>query len=134
PTPASVTPSGTPTGTPSGTPSASSSGTSSSSASGTPTSAPAQKLPASAAIPLSEVIVPMKFDNGPDRPLYIVDTEGKIKQLELPSPDGGNANPIMQTSRNTIIYLNAGVLRVMAADGSGDRKLFNRDPAGCRRV
>ena len=44
---------------------------------------------------------------------------------------GGNSNPIMQASRNTIIYLNAGMLRVMAADGSGDRKLFNRDPAGC---
>jgi Tol biopolymer transport system component len=76
----------------------------------------------------------MRFDNGPDRPLYLVDSEGKIKQVELPTPDGGNSNPIMQTSRDTIIYLNAGVLRVMAGDGSGDRKLFNRDPAGCRRV
>ena len=76
----------------------------------------------------------MRFDSGPDRPLYLVDTEGKIKQVELPSPDGGNSNPIMQASRDTIVYLNTGVLRVMAADGSGDRKLFNRDPAGRRRV
>jgi hypothetical protein len=73
----------------------------------------------------------MRFDGGPDRPLYLVDTERKIKQVELPSPDGGNSNPIMLASRNTIIYANGGVLRVMAADGSGDRKLFNRDPAGC---
>ena len=93
-----------------------------------------QKLPSSAAIPQSEVIVPMRFDSGPDRPLYLVDTEGKIKQIKLPTPEGGNSNPIMQASRNTIIYANAGKLRVMASDGSGDRKLFNRDPAGCDSV
>jgi hypothetical protein len=102
--------------------------------SGSPTSSPGQKLPSSAAIPESEVIVPMRFDGGPDRPLYLVDTEGKIKQVELPTPEGGNSNPIMQASRNTIIYANAGKLRVMAADGSGDRELFNRDPAGCDSV
>ena len=72
--------------------------------------------------------------SGPDRPLYLVDTEGKIKPVELPTPRGGNSNPIMPASRNTIIYANAGKLRVMAADGSGDRKLFTRDPAGCARV
>ena len=76
----------------------------------------------------------MRFDSGPDRPLYLVDSDGKIKQVELPTPEGGNSNPIMQSSRNTIIYANSGVLRVMAADGSGDRKLFNRDPAGCDNV
>jgi hypothetical protein len=112
------------------TPSASPTATSS----GSPTSSPVQKLPSSAAIPESEVIVPMRFDGGPDRPLYLVDTEGKIKQVELPTPEGGNSNPIMQASRNTIIYANAGKLRVMAADGSGDRELFNRDPAGCESV
>ena len=128
--PASVTPSASPPVTPSGSASASAGA----SASSAPTSSPAQKLPSAAAVPQSEVIVPMRFDSGPDRPLYLVDTEGKIKQVELPSPDGGNSNPIMQASRDTIVYLNTGVLRVMAADGSGDRKLFNRDPAGCRRV
>lgn len=66
--------------------------------------------------------------------MYLVDSEGKINQAELPTPEGGNSNPIMQASRDTIIYLNAGVLRVMAADGSGDRRLFDRGPAGCRRV
>jgi len=119
------TPSATPSTTPSVSPSASATSR------GSPTSSPVQKLPSSAAIPQSEVIVPMRFDGGPDRPLYLVDTEGKIKQVELPTPEGGNSNPIMQASRNTIIYANAGKLRVMAADGSGDRKLFNRDPAGC---
>lgn len=94
----------------------------------------AGSLPSSAAIPKSVVVVPMRRDSGPDRPLYLVDTEAKIKQVELPTPGGGNSNPIMPASRNTIIYANAGKLRVMAVDGSGDRKLFNRDPAGCARV
>jgi hypothetical protein len=76
----------------------------------------------------------MRFDSGPNRPLYLVDTERKIKQVRLPTPEGGNSNPIMQASRNTIIYANAGKLRVMASDGSRDRKLFSRDPAGCENV
>ena len=95
---------------------------------------PVGNLPSSAAIPESVVVVPMRRDAGPDRPLYLVDTEAKIKRVELPTPGGGNSNPMMPASRNTIIYANAGKLRVMAADGSGDRKLFNRDPAGCARV
>ncbi len=95
---------------------------------------PAGRLPSSAAIPDSVVVVSMQRGPGADRPLYLVDTEGKIKRVELPSPRGGNSNPMMQPARNTIIYANAGKLRVMAADGSGDRKLFNRDPAGCARV
>jgi hypothetical protein len=130
PTGQSPTPSASPPQIPSGAPSASASA----SPSGAPGSSSAQKLPSSAAIPQSVVIVPLRFDGGPDRPLYLVDTEGKSKPVELPSPNGGNSNPIMQASRNTIIYANSGVLRVMAADGSGDRKLFNRDPAGCERV
>src|SRR4029453_15949943 len=109
-----------PTGSaiPSSTPSASPNATATSS--GSPTSSSAQKLPSSTAIPESEVIVPMRFDSGPDRPLYLVDTEGKIKQAELPTPEGGNSNPIMQASRNTIIYANAGELREMAPEGPGD--------------
>ena len=81
-----------------------------------------------------DVIVPMRRGGGSDRPLYLVDSEGQINRVKLPSPPGGNSNPMMQNSRNTIIYLNAGVLRVMGTDGSGDRKLFNRDPAGCEHV
>ena len=95
---------------------------------------PAENLPSSAAIPESVVVVPMQLESGPDRSLYLIDTEVKIKRVELPTPGGGNSNPIMPASRNTIIYANAGKLRVMAVDGSGDRKLFNRDPAGCARV
>ncbi len=79
-------------------------------------------------------MVPMRRGGGSDRPLYLVDTTGQINRVKLPSPEGGNSNPMMQNSRTTIIYLNSGVLRVMGTDGSGDRKLLNRDPAGCKHV
>jgi Tol biopolymer transport system component len=69
-----------------------------------------------------------------ERPLFLVDTDAKIKRVELPAADGANSNPMMQKTRDTIIYLNSGVLRVMGADGSGDRKLLTRDPAGCSTV
>jgi hypothetical protein len=99
-----------------------------------PSSSPAQNLPSATAIPQSVVIVPMRFGSGSDRPLYLVDSERKIKQTKLPIPEGGNSNPIMQASRDTIIYANAGKLRVMASDGSGDRQLFNAAPADCDNV
>ena len=69
-----------------------------------------------------------------DRALYLVDSNRKIKTVKLPAHSGFNSNPLMQPSRNTILYLNDGALRVMAADSSGDRKLFDRDPGGCERV
>jgi molecular chaperone DnaK len=94
----------------------------------------APTLPAATPIPNTVVVVPMKLEEGPDRPLYLVDTEGNNEPEELPALSGANANPMMQRSRTSIIYLNAGKLRVMASDGSGDRRLLKRDPAGCDRV
>jgi Tol biopolymer transport system component len=76
----------------------------------------------------------MRRGGGSDRPLYLVDSEGTTDPVELPAAPGGNSNPMMQASRDTIIYLNSGVLRVMAADGSGDRSLFKNEPAGCGKV
>jgi actin-like ATPase involved in cell morphogenesis len=100
------------------------------------TSPPSVALPASAVgIPESVVVVPMARGDDIDRALYLVDTARKISRVKLPTPSGRNANPMMQPSRNTIVYLNSGVLRVKAADGTGeDRKLFDRDPAGCDNV
>jgi tricorn protease-like protein len=116
---ASPTPSPSPTPTPSASPSPSTT---------------VQDLPKSTtAIGQSVVIVPMRRGNDTDRPMFLVDTEGG-DPIPLSTPLGNNSNPIMQASRDTIIYLNAGVLRVMAADGTGDRKLFNGDPAGCLKV
>jgi Tol biopolymer transport system component len=91
-------------------------------------------LPSAAAIPENIVVVPMRRGGGSDRPLYLVDSDGQVKRVKLQTPAGGNSNPMMQNSRNTIIYLNSGVLRVMGTDGSGDRELFTRDPAGCDHV
>ena len=116
----SVTASPSPSVTPSASPSASPSVT-------------VQDLPKSAAISESVVVVPMRRGNDEDRPMFLVDTAGG-DPVPLSSPLGNNSNPMMQPSRDTIIYLNAGVLRVMAADGSGDRKLFNGDPAGCTKI
>jgi Tol biopolymer transport system component len=66
--------------------------------------------------------------------MYLVDSEGRSDPVELPAAPGGNSNPMMQASRDSIIYLNNGVLRVMAADGSEDRRLFKNEPAGCSKV
>lgn len=106
--------------------------------SATPSSAPsprsAEKLPSSTAIAKSVVVVPLRRGRENERALYLVDSNRKIKTVKLPAHSGFNSNPLMQPSRNTILYLNDGALRVMAADGSGDRKLFDRDPGGCERV
>ena len=91
-------------------------------------------MPSAAAIAENIVVVPMRRGAATDRPLYLVDSDGQTNRVKLPTPEGRISNPMMQNSRNTIIYLNSGVLRVMGTDGSGDRKLFTRDPAGCDEV
>jgi Tol biopolymer transport system component len=75
----------------------------------------------------------MRPDGESDRDLYLIDPEDETSQNPLNAPPGGT-NPMMPSARNTIVYLNSGVLRVMASDGSGDRRLFDRDPAGCDEV
>jgi hypothetical protein len=125
PTPGSPTPSATPSPTPSGSPSPA--------PSGTPTAGTAS-LPKSAAIPESVIVVAFREAGETERPLYLVDSESKIDTVKLPAYEGRHANPLMPASRDTIIYITNGTLRVMAADGSGDRKLFNQDPAGCDHV
>ena len=105
----------TPTASPSAT-SASPSPSPSATNTGTPSPSPAQKLPSSKEIEERWVVVPMRI-SGSDRPLYLVDSEGKLNQVQLQTPEGGNSNPIMQPSRDTIIHFNAGVL------GNGRRRL-----------
>jgi hypothetical protein len=91
-------------------------------------------LPAAAAIPADVAVVPIRPDADSDRGLYLINPEDKTNRVQLDAAPGDNANPMMPTGRNTIIYLNAGKLRVMASDASGDRKLFDQDPAGCEEV
>jgi Tol biopolymer transport system component len=76
----------------------------------------------------------MRPDSDSDRGLYLIDTEDKTDRAQLDAASGNNANPMMSPARNTIIYLNEGRLRVMASDASGDRKLFDQEPAGCDDV
>ena len=122
------------TPTPTGSPSPSASPTPGATPTGPRSPGTVQTLPKSAAIPESVVVVPMRRPGDEDRALFLVDTEGQADQVDLPTPEGSNSGPMMQASRDTIIYLNDGVLRVMAANGSEDRRLFNRDPAGCDEV
>ena len=79
-------------------------------------------------------MVPIRPEGESDRALYLIDPEDKISRVRLDAPQGDSTNPMMPSARNTIVYINEGVLRVMASDASGDRKLFNRDPAGCDDV
>lgn len=66
--------------------------------------------------------------------LYLVDSESRLARVKLPAPAGSNSNPMMQLKRDTIIYIHDGVMRVMASDGSGDRKLFKGAPGSCDYV
>jgi dipeptidyl aminopeptidase/acylaminoacyl peptidase len=134
PTPGSSSiPSGSTAPSPSGssTPSPSESSTPSQSASPT---AGGEGLPTAAAIPADVAVIPMRPDSDSDRGLYLINPEDKSSRTQLDAAPGNNSNPMMPTARNTIIYLNAGKLRVMASDGSDDRKLFDQNPAGCDEV
>jgi hypothetical protein len=130
---------GTTTSSPS--PSASSSVSGSNTATPSESNTPSQSaspdgggLPTAGAIPANVAVVPMRPDADSDRGLYLIDTENKSKPVQLDAAPGDSNNPMMPTARNTVIYLNAGVLRVMASDASGDHKLFSQYPAGCDEV
>jgi WD40-like Beta Propeller Repeat len=120
-------------GSPTPSPSTAPSGSPSAAPSGTPTAGTAN-LPKSAPIPEAVIVVAFREAGETERPIYLVDSESKIDKVKLPAYEGRHANPLLPSSRDTIIYITNGTLRVMAADGSGDRKLFNQDPAGCDHV
>ena len=137
--PASPTPAPTPAGpgTTSGTPGAStpSAGGSSAPPTGGPSAAPGT-LPAAAPLAQNLVVVPMRTDDDDDdeRPLYLVDANGGAAATKLPGPNGNLANPMLAKDRTSIIFLEDGVLHVMASDGNGERDLADREPAGCENV
>ena len=110
------------------------------SAPGTPTagsssSAPAG-LPVAAPLPANLVVVPMRTDSDDDdeRPFYLVDSSGAAEPVKLPDTNGNLANPMLQKDRTSIIFLEGGKLYAMASDGSGERDLADREPAGCDNV
>jgi Tol biopolymer transport system component len=93
-------------------------------------------LPAGPPLGQNLVVVPMRTpdDDTGTRPLYLVDSTDSAEPQKLPGPDGKLANPTLQKDRTSIIFLEGGVLHVMASDGSGVRDLADRDPAGCDQV
>ena len=123
-------PTPTPTPTPTSSPTPSTSG--SESPTPEPSTSLSQDLPKSAPLPINQLIAPIERDG--DRDLFLVDVTGKAKTKQLPSPNGPDNNPMMQPSRDTIIYINGSELRVMAADGTGDRALLDAPPKGCGAV
>lgn len=98
------------------------------------TTAPAA-LPAGPPIGQNLVVVPMRTEDDDEdtRPLYLVDSNGG-KPQKIDGPDGKLSNPMLQKDRTSIIFLTGGVLHVMASDGTGERDLTDREPAGCDNV
>lgn len=131
----------TTTSTPSSSASASYSASSTTNASASSTPSPTTSastagrgLPTAAAIPTTVAVVPIRPDADSDRDLYLINPEDKNSRTKLDAAPGDKSNPMMPPTRNTIAYLTAGKLRVMAADGTGDRKLFDQEPAGCDEI
>jgi dipeptidyl aminopeptidase/acylaminoacyl peptidase len=128
----STTPSSPPTSTPSGSPSGTPSSTPTSSGGSTAPDA----LPAGPALGPNLIVVPMRTadDDEDTRPLYLVDAGGAGEPQKLDGPDGKLANPLLQKDRTSIAFLEDGTLHVMGSDGSGERDLADREPAGCDDV
>ncbi|MDN5771478.1 MAG: hypothetical protein L0H24_11365, partial [Microlunatus sp.] len=79
------------------------------------------------------LVVPMRTedDDSDERPLYLVDSSGETDPVKLSDASGKLANPMLQPDRTSVIYLEGGVLHVMASDGTGERNLTKREPSGC---
>jgi Tol biopolymer transport system component len=82
------------------------------------------------------MVVPMRTDDDDEdtRPLYLVDTASDGAPQKLDGPDGKLANPTLQKTRTSIIFLEDGTLHVMASDGKDEGDLTDREPAGCDDV
>ena len=90
-------------------------------------------LPKAEPIGAEIALVPMTPRQGAPG-IYAVSTVGGERPQRLATPAGTPTNPMMQTDRSTIMYLQDGVLRVMASDGSNDAPLWKRLPSRCRQV
>lgn len=107
----------------------------------TPTSTPAPSQPAGVDLPASdplqveEFVVPRTTGTSPQ--LYVASVAGPVAPRLLKTPTRGRFfGPSLSPDRRTLVYINgeAGILRVMAVDGSGDRALFKTPPDGCEGI
>jgi len=105
--------------------------------SGSPTPAnsaavPVTSLPKSAPLELDRFVVPWAADGRLQ--LYLASVTGGLDPRRLAGPPSHDLfGASISTDRRSLIYIDstAQEVRTMATDGSGDRPLFDRLPAGC---
>ena len=90
-------------------------------------------LPQSAPLTGTELVVPMRVDGNWD--LYLAETSQQSPVRRLTTDPALDVWPVLSPDRRSVVYVHrlssAGqgeALRVMAADGSGDRELFPTPP------
>ena len=101
----------------------------------TPSTGAPPGLPRSAPLDAAQFVVP----RGPAeiQQLDVAWFNGPTATRRLKTPKGHRVNsPTLSVDRRTIIYIDrtANRLRTIAADGSGDRVLFNKHPPGCATI
>jgi molecular chaperone DnaK len=118
----STTPSSTPTDTPTTT--------------AGPTATPSSNvpaLPASAPLADEQLVVPMRVGENWD--IYLADVRAAAPVKPLTDGPQFDTYPVVSQDRRSIIFVRrkgkVGTLRVMAADGTGNRKLFTQVPKQC---
>lgn len=93
-------------------------------------------IPRSAALPAEILVAPLLLGGNLD--LHLVDFRTGSVERRLTTAPGEDRNPSISPDRQTIVYVRVAddrpTLRVMAADGSGDRELFIRPPPGCAQM
>jgi|GEM_PF-534995 len=93
-------------------------------------------LPASTPLPDNQLVVARQVDKNVD--LYLVDAAAGGVLNRLTTAASESRSPVLSPDRGTIAYTEqtdtTRVLRVMAADGAGDRPLFATPPNGCARM
>jgi molecular chaperone DnaK len=125
-----------PSGTSSSTTSPSASASARPSASSTPSAASVPALPVSAPLTQKQLVVPMNVGGNWD--IYLADIDHSAPVARLTKGPEWDSFPVLSADRQTIISVRrAGdlrTLRVMAADGTGERQLFTRIPPECGRT
>ncbi len=110
--------------------------TASSSPSPDPTaSSAAPDLPRGTALADDQFVVPRGGTNA--QGLYVARTKGPAAPRRLRTPAGHHVNsPTLSVDRRTIIYIDrtSDRVRVIGADGTGDRVLFAEHPGGCGTI
>jgi hypothetical protein len=107
-------------------------------ASAAPTTNTAPTSDAGVALPTSDPLTAQQFivprGNDAATQLTLANVAGVIGPRMLADADGRNSWPMLSADRRTIIYINyvAGTVWVMAADGSGDRRLIASPTAAGR--